>query len=393
MPSRAGDVYSGGCGPCSGDPLTPCCSGHGRLRWHGGDQLEANFVNGGVADGSKAVLRYRNGAIYFGQFRGGVPEGPGVVYLSSSGHSSGAAELDDLSAEIMWYKGDFQGGLPHGYGLVKWRDAARARFPVGASGSGSGGYGGGYGEQKEAELGLMAVRAGFDNPFDDDDEEEEDAAGTAAATGVGAGSADATPAPSPTPVPRLSDAAVEMNAETAAGASAAGVADTVSTPSHAARRTADVEAEASPLCESSTSSSPSPGRWHGGDGAAAARAAAVAARARERGGAAEDDDYEYEVAFRHGGMVRNDPRNLRLAALKFGRAEVRRLLKQQQQAEEALQRLRSTALCLICNGVEMNALLLRCAHRCTCVTCAALISDCPLCGKPIGGKIVRIYTT
>ncbi|CAN0053196.1 unnamed protein product, partial [Choristocarpus tenellus] len=127
-----GDMYMGGCVASQGNRKVPCRTGHGRLKWREGDQVETKFRDGKALDGAKGVVKFRNGAIFFGQLRGARPHGQvlyGEIYLSSARAVDARmvmhnpiAKLDEMARNLLWYKGDFQLGLPHGTGLVKYRD-------------------------------------------------------------------------------------------------------------------------------------------------------------------------------------------------------------------------------------------------------------------------------
>lgn len=69
------EVYQGGCGPSYGDRKAPCRVGHGKLKWRDGEQVETLFKDGRAVDGTKGVVRFRNGAIFFGQLRDAQPHG------------------------------------------------------------------------------------------------------------------------------------------------------------------------------------------------------------------------------------------------------------------------------------------------------------------------------
>lgn len=90
--------------------------------------------------------------------------------------------------------------------------------------------------------------------------------------------------------------------------------------------------------------------------------------------------------------VDNDIYVMCLATDRFGRAELRRLDTLLRQEEEAMLRLRSRELCLLCNTEEMNALLIKCRHRVLCMGCASRTDCCPVCRQPIG-KVVKTYST
>ncbi|CAN0585315.1 unnamed protein product, partial [Ectocarpus sp. 12 AP-2014] len=113
-----------------------------------------------AVDGAKGVVRFRNGAIFFGELQEARPHGYGELYLSSvkatgtnrnrSRSSSGGggggsgivgnssanrrssrreprgslAELDEMARDVLWYKGDFHLGKPHGSGVIKYKDPA-----------------------------------------------------------------------------------------------------------------------------------------------------------------------------------------------------------------------------------------------------------------------------
>lgn len=70
-----GELYQGGCAPSKDDPGVPCRAGHGRLRRRNGEQVETQFRAGRAVDGAKGVVRFRNGAIFFGELREARPEG------------------------------------------------------------------------------------------------------------------------------------------------------------------------------------------------------------------------------------------------------------------------------------------------------------------------------
>lgn len=70
-----GDLYQGGCAPSAENPGVPCRAGHGRLRRRDGEQVETHFRAGRAVDGAKGVVRFRNGAIFFGQLQGARPHG------------------------------------------------------------------------------------------------------------------------------------------------------------------------------------------------------------------------------------------------------------------------------------------------------------------------------
>lgn len=70
-----GEVYQGCCGPSAEVPGAPCRSGQGRLRRRNGEQVDTRFRGGVAVDGAKGVVRFRNGAIYFGELKGARPHG------------------------------------------------------------------------------------------------------------------------------------------------------------------------------------------------------------------------------------------------------------------------------------------------------------------------------
>lgn len=70
-----GEVYQGGCAPSSENPEVPCRAGHGKLKWMDGEQVETHFRAGKAVDGAKGVVRFRNGAIFFGQLQDARPHG------------------------------------------------------------------------------------------------------------------------------------------------------------------------------------------------------------------------------------------------------------------------------------------------------------------------------
>lgn len=70
-----GEQYQGGCAPSADNPEVPCRSGHGRLRRRNGEHVETQFRAGRAVDGAKGVVRFRNGAIFFGEFRDARPHG------------------------------------------------------------------------------------------------------------------------------------------------------------------------------------------------------------------------------------------------------------------------------------------------------------------------------
>ncbi|CAM9630904.1 unnamed protein product [Chrysoparadoxa australica] len=323
-----GEMYTGGCIPSSAcncsellPPgtchchLTPMRNGHGKLRLTGGEQLEGYFCEGVLLDGSKAVLRYRDGALYFGQFRGEAPHGYGELYLSedhpmdSSSSSCTARHQEasttsntpraglagawsELGQDILWYKGPFEEGLPHGTGLVRFRDRVESTGVSTTGGSGSAGHSSPLACQREEIRRQQPVAK----------------AGTARGVGVGAG----VGVMFMTPMEDDEDEEEEDDDE------------------------ADVEEDADAA----------------NDG--------------------EDTDLtwlceygnmeDYEATFVKGVLQRHDPSNLRLAALRYARAEVRRLHWWEQQQHKALYQLRAQELCLLCNKNEMNALLLQCQH-------------------------------
>ena len=47
-------------------------------------------------------------------------------------------------------------------------------------------------------------------------------------------------------------------------------------------------------------------------------------------------------------------------------------------------------LCQICYTEEMDAVFAECGHLCSCVTCANLVSLCPMCRKEVK-KVIKIY--
>lgn len=73
--TAAGELYQGGCGPCADDPAVPCRSGQGRLRRRNGEQVDVRFRAGRSVDGAKGVVRFRNGAIFFGELHDARPHG------------------------------------------------------------------------------------------------------------------------------------------------------------------------------------------------------------------------------------------------------------------------------------------------------------------------------
>lgn len=70
-----GEQYQGGCAPSAENPQVPCRSGHGRLRRRNGEHVETQFRAGRAVDGAKGVVRFRNGAIFFGEFQDARPHG------------------------------------------------------------------------------------------------------------------------------------------------------------------------------------------------------------------------------------------------------------------------------------------------------------------------------
>lgn len=73
--TAAGELYHGGCGPCAEDPAVPCRTGQGRLRRRNGEQVDTRFRAGKAVDGAKGVVRFRNGAIFFGELHDARPHG------------------------------------------------------------------------------------------------------------------------------------------------------------------------------------------------------------------------------------------------------------------------------------------------------------------------------
>lgn len=73
--TAAGELYQGGCGPCADDPAVPCRMGQGRLRRRNGEQVDTRFRAGRAVDGAKGVVRFRNGAIFFGELHDARPHG------------------------------------------------------------------------------------------------------------------------------------------------------------------------------------------------------------------------------------------------------------------------------------------------------------------------------
>lgn len=73
--TAGGELYHGGCGPCPEDPAVPCRAGQGRLRRRNGEQVDARFRAGRAVDGAKGVVRFRNGAIFFGELHDARPHG------------------------------------------------------------------------------------------------------------------------------------------------------------------------------------------------------------------------------------------------------------------------------------------------------------------------------
>lgn len=70
-----GEVYQGGCAPSAENSRVPCRAGHGRLRRRNGEQVETQFRAGRAVDGAKGVVRFRNGAIFFGELQDARPHG------------------------------------------------------------------------------------------------------------------------------------------------------------------------------------------------------------------------------------------------------------------------------------------------------------------------------
>lgn len=70
-----GELYQGGCGPSAADPAMPVRSGQGRLRRRDGGQVDTRFRTGRAVDGAKGVVRFRNGAIFFGELQEARPHG------------------------------------------------------------------------------------------------------------------------------------------------------------------------------------------------------------------------------------------------------------------------------------------------------------------------------
>lgn len=70
-----GEVYQGGCAASAENSKVPCRAGHGRLRRRNGEQVETQFRAGCAIDGAKGVVRFRNGAIFFGELRDARPHG------------------------------------------------------------------------------------------------------------------------------------------------------------------------------------------------------------------------------------------------------------------------------------------------------------------------------
>lgn len=73
--TAAGELYHGGCGPCAEDPAVPCRMGQGLLRRRNGEQVDTRFRAGRAVDGAKGVVRFRNGAIFFGELHDARPHG------------------------------------------------------------------------------------------------------------------------------------------------------------------------------------------------------------------------------------------------------------------------------------------------------------------------------
>ncbi|GBG77204.1 hypothetical protein CBR_g23531 [Chara braunii] len=48
---------------------------------------------------------------------------------------------------------------------------------------------------------------------------------------------------------------------------------------------------------------------------------------------------------------------------------------------------REQGLCVVCNLKHINAVLMGCAHWCTCLACASKLSLCPMCDSPITGML------
>lgn len=73
--TAGGELYHGGCGPCEEDPTVPCRAGQGRLRRRNGEQVDTRFRAGRAVDGAKGVVRFGNGAIFFGELQEARPHG------------------------------------------------------------------------------------------------------------------------------------------------------------------------------------------------------------------------------------------------------------------------------------------------------------------------------
>ncbi|CAN0369866.1 unnamed protein product, partial [Scytosiphon promiscuus] len=73
--AAGGEVYQGVCGPSPDDPAVPCRAGQGRLRRRNGEQVDTRFRAGKAVDGAKGVVKFRNGAIFFGELREARPHG------------------------------------------------------------------------------------------------------------------------------------------------------------------------------------------------------------------------------------------------------------------------------------------------------------------------------
>ena len=73
--THGGEQYQGGCVPSAENTEVPCRSGHGRLRRRNGEHIETQFRAGRAVDGAKGVVRFRNGAIFFGELRDARPHG------------------------------------------------------------------------------------------------------------------------------------------------------------------------------------------------------------------------------------------------------------------------------------------------------------------------------
>lgn len=89
-------------------------------------------------------------------------------------------------------------------------------------------------------------------------------------------------------------------------------------------------------------------------------------------------------------QVVNPESSLRLAALKIGAIRVRSIQEELARDKEKRSLIPADKLCQVCQKNVINTIFLECAHRCVCMQCGRMLTNCPRCNAPIT-EVVQTY--